>query len=210
MKLSNKKYDAVFILGGSLIKDNGVWRTCRFDEGDNFGVLGDVARVAAGNILFKKEITDRIIALGGKGQYKDNADFPTITSVIKKELVQLGVPPNQIEENLSDGTYGQLKTILEIANQRNWIKVAIISNEYHLPRISAMIKYAPNIGDLNNLADLISAEKILIDNDRTKWQKEIKEIYESAGMQRRIAIEQKGIQDIKTGKYKFRNSWLQK
>lgn len=203
MKLSNKNYDAIFILGGSLIKDNGIWRTCRFDESDNFGVLGDTLRVKAGSILFNQGITGHIIALGGKGQYKDVTDFPTLSSIIKKELVQFGIPPNQIEENLSDGTYGQLKTILEIVRQRNWTKVGIISNEYHLPRISAMIEYAPNTGDLKNMADLISAEKILIDHVPKRWQKEIKEAYESTGMQNRIAMEQKGIKDIKDGKYKF-------
>lgn len=200
---TEKHYNAIFILAGSLVKEGEMWRTCNFNEGDNFGVLGDTVRVLAGSLLFKNGATNHIIALGGKGQYKDTPNFPDISSVIKKELIQLDIPSDHIEVNLSDGTSAQLITIKEMASQRRWKKVGIVSNRYHLPRIGSMIEHFSKIKDLKTTADLISAEEVLINYDPERWQDEIKRAYEKDGMKNRIAMEQKSIKDLKEGKYKL-------
>ena len=87
----------IVILAGGLVKDINGWRTTWFDEMDNFGALGDRFRVLAGAYTYQnaqKENQDAwLIACGGKGQLQSISDAPTISSVIKKELIELGVPP---------------------------------------------------------------------------------------------------------------------
>ncbi len=204
MKFLKNHYDAVCILGGGLKKEGGVWRTPRFDEGDNFGPTGDNIRVIAGSYLLKQGLTSHLIASGGRGQYKDIPEAPTLASVIKKELIDLGVEPDNIEEEGQSGnTYQQLKALQDIVVQRGWDSIGIISNRYHLPRIQAMIEYGPRLSGLNRVVNLISAENVLLTYAPSEWKKIIEEAYRSNSMKKRIKLETAGVNDIKNGKYKF-------
>jgi len=104
----------IAVLGGGLIKDkDGRWRTTNFDEaGDEFGTLGDRLRVEAAACLYERYPGSLFVASGGQGQYADQADVPTVASVIKRELIELGVPEQQIilEEN-SGSSWRQLLEI---------------------------------------------------------------------------------------------------
>jgi hypothetical protein len=204
MKFSEKNYDVIFILSGGLKKDGNVWRTNKFNEGDNFGATGDTIRVIAGSYLFNHRLAPYIIASGGKGQYKDIADAPTVASVMNRELIALGIPADKIEiEDQSGSTYQQLNTLVVWAKQKRWKSVAVISNEWHLPRIKAMIEHKQEINDCKNTVELISAESVLLAYEPKKWQKIIEDAYKSAGIKKRIAVEQQGIADIKNNKYKY-------
>ena len=153
----NKKYDALVILGGGLKKDKGIWRTTNYDEGDTFGIAGDRVRVVAGCFLFVNDFSDLLIASGGKGQYKDIPDCPTISEVIRKELIILGVPESKImEDNESGNTHQQLKFIKSFVKSRGMDRVGIVSNEWHLPRIEAMMQHSPYLEGLTRHVELIS------------------------------------------------------
>jgi len=203
--------NAIAILGGGLQKNkNGVWRTTNFTEGDNFGSLGDYLRVIAGNYLYKNDTRRLIIALGGKGQYKDNPDTPPISKIIRNELMELGIPvKNIILEKNSNNTYQQLIELQKIILNKNLTSIIIVSNKYHLPRVKTIIEYAGELKKLKIMMDnskikLESAEKIVIKYDAEKFNDIIKSAYAGEAMKLRISLEKKGIRQLKNGSYKLK------
>lgn len=195
------KLEIIVVLGGWLFKESdGSWRTMNFDELDGEGnASGDRVRVVAASFLSKKNPNLKIIVSGSRGRLIEE-DCPTLAKVLKKELIDLAVKPeNIIEEDRSTGTFGQLKESLAIVDQLGLSEIGIISNEYHLPRISEFLKYLKTDYDIK----LISAEQVAIENDPEFWKKEVEDAYSSPEMQKRIALEQKGLKDLKEGKYKF-------
>lgn len=197
----NQKLEIIIILGGWLFRESGgKWRTMNFNEIDDEGLVsGDRVRVVAASYLSKEKTNLKILVSGSKGRLS-HTDCPTLAAVLKRELVELGVDPrNIIEEDGSTGTFGQLKESLGIAKKLKFSRVGIVSNEYHLPRIRKILERIP---DLSCQIDLISAEKIAIQNDPEFWKQEVEDAYASEAMKKRIALEQKGIQDLQDGKYK--------
>lgn len=199
----DQKLEVIIVLGGWLLREpDGSWRTMNFNEIDGEGnASGDRVRVVAASFLSKKDPNLKIIVSGSQGRLSHVKDCPTLAAVLKKELIGPGVNPrNIIEEDKSTGTFGQLKESLGIAEKLKFLRVGIISNDYHLPRIGAILEHLPN---LNCRVELISAEEIAIKNDPEFWQKEVKDAYSSEAMKKRIALEQKGVKDIREGKYKL-------
>lgn len=200
--MNNEK--AVVILGGSLKKDKaGRWRTTSFSEGDDFGTLGDRLRVIAGEYLYKEE--DRpIFVLGGPGQLKDMG-APAVSETMKQELMERGVPAENIFIEVESGsTWQQLQELKRLIQEHALGGLTVISNEYHLPRIQAMIEKDGELNALlqNNQLKLESAESVLIARE-PRWEKSIRSAYERDDVRARIALEQKGVEDINEGRYKF-------
>jgi len=198
---------AIVIFGGGLSKGKGgTWHTTRFDEkGDQSGVLGDRLRVLAGKAMYDKNRNQQIIVLGGSGQLADVKGAPTVSEVIKRELMELGVPAGKIfTETFSKNTYTQLIELKKILGLERYDKIVIISNDYHLPRIKIMMEkdefFAERLG--GNSFKLVSSEKILLKHNPKKWSGVIKNAYESRGMRNRIKREEKGVRMLKEGKYK--------
>lgn len=200
-----KYYNAIFILGGGLKKDGDNWRTANFDEGDDFGATGDSIRVIAGSYLFKHGLTDHIIVSCGPGQYRNRPEIPNVASVMKQELVTLGIPIDKIEiENLSNNTYQQLKAAQSVAIQRKLKLIGIVSNKWHLPRVQAIIDRGPEINNLREVSKLIDAEDVLLNYAPNEWHKIIETAYKSEGIKKRMALEQKGLRDILERRYIFK------
>lgn len=197
----------IVILGGGLIKEDGKWRTTNFNEkGDNFGALGDRLRVIAGSYLYKNNPEVFIIASGSKGQLKDIPDAPAVSEILKKELIELGVPKEKIiEENKGGNTFQQLQKIKRIIEENCFKKVIIISNEWHLPRVEAMIKYDSDLAKMleEKKIEIKSAEKICFKYEPEKWQDIINTAYNSEEIIKRIELEKRGVEQIKNGTYKF-------
>ncbi len=200
-KDKNKK-DVIVILGGGLVKDkNGSWKTRGLNEGGKVG--GEQIRVLAGYYLYKNSKNSLILASGGKGKRLHEPTTVTISSVIKRELVELGVPKQKIiEDKKSLTTFQELKLTKKLIKEYD--KVFVISNRYHLPRIRAMITYIPELKILKNKVGLISGENIVIKHDPSKWKKIISKAYSTANMEKRIAQEKEGIKALKSGSYKFK------
>lgn len=198
------RLDVLIVLGGWLVQEpDGKWRTTNFSELDGEGnISGDRVRVVAAALLYKRYPNIKIIVSGSRGRLSHLADCPTLSAILKKELIELAVKPESIiEEDRSSGTYQQLKNSYEIAKKLRLSAVGIVSNEYHLQRIRAFLERIPGIYWPG--LELISAEKIAIENDPDQWEQEIKTVYASNAMEKRIALEQKGVQDLKEGKYKL-------
>ncbi len=194
--------EVIIVLGGGLFREsNGNWRTTTFDEGDEYGKLGDRLRVVAASYLSKDDPNLKLIVSGGKGQLTEIPGCPTLSVVLRKELIELGISAeNIIQENTAYNTYQQLKNSLALVQELNLYQVGIISNEYHLPRIAIFLESIPRP---KIHIKLISSEKILIDKDPANWESYIRNAYASEAMKQRITLEQKGIQDLREGKYKL-------
>jgi len=141
------------------------------------------------------------------GQNEKISGAPTLASILAEELQALGVPPeNIIREERSGSTHQQLIEVAKILRDKGIESAGIISNDFHLPRIEEFIKNDPELRQLFKGREIIimSAEKIALAHDRERWEKEIKAAYESEAMRRRIELEERGVTDIRQGRYKFR------
>lgn len=213
----NQKIDAIVILGGGLVKDKNGWRTIRFSDMKNNSavtdVFGDNLRVLAGYFLYKnfkdKKYNPVILVSGGRGYLRKVKGAPCVAEVLKKELLELGVPDGGIiEENKSDNTYQQLEKISVMILKNKWKNIIIISNRYHLPRVRAFIE---NIKDLeffrrqlkNKKIHLLSAEDVVLKHDSKKWGSIIARAMKSRWMKERIVLEKQGIVQLRAGLYRL-------
>ncbi len=198
----------IVILGGGLVKNpDGTFRTTTFDDvGDHNGILGDRLRVEAAYYLYQDDPERIIIASAGQGIFNDLGEHPDIAAVIKKEVMQLGVPENKIiEENSSNTTWQQLVNLKKILQTKNVAETLIVTNQWHLPRIQAMIENNQDLGDFYQLINcqLIDAEKTVLKADPDKWRKNIHAAYQSQAMQERLELENQGLEQIKQGTYNY-------
>ena len=88
-KVAKIKLEVLIVLGGGLFREpNGVWRTTNFNEaGDEYGKLGDRLRVVAASYLGRNNHDLKLIASGGRGQLTEIPGYPTLSTILKKELV---------------------------------------------------------------------------------------------------------------------------
>lgn len=204
-----KQIKTIVILGGGLFKDSaGRWRTTLGEEeGDKFGPTNDRLRVLAAAALWEKDKNLIVVASGGQGQLKGSLPPDlTVAKVIKSELTDLGLPAEKItEEEKSGSTYGQLLALAEMIEKGEILgEISIISNEWHLPRIKAMIEHS----DLKETfaekkINLVAAEEVLLQLKTKEWKEFIEKTRNNPAMKKRLDIEAKGVEQIKNGTYKF-------
>jgi uncharacterized SAM-binding protein YcdF (DUF218 family) len=203
----NKVKKAIIVMGGGLVEKKNHWKTIDLGEGgDKFAISNDRWRVDAAFELWKTRPDYFIIASGGKGQLKKISGAPNISSVVKRELIELGVSETSIiEESISGSTFSQLKEIAILAFKKKFTDLIIISNEWHVPRIEAMLEHAPGLSSaFSSLkVTLVSAESVLLKVDSDKWQTRILKARNGPEMKKRFALEEKGVQEIKAGTYKY-------
>lgn len=203
-----KNSTAIFILSGSLFREqDGRWRTTMWsDDGkSNFLVLGDRLRVVAGALLYEHHEGDVIIASGGVGLLAD-AGVPPVADVLKKELIELGVPNDVILTDRESGkTWSQLQVLKRLMHSHGFKRCMIVSNDYHLPRIAAMIEYDKELRQFFHagVITLRSAEDILFQYQPDQWRDIIYTAKESALMKQLAASEARGVEQIQNGSYKF-------
>ena len=210
----NIVFNAIAVLGGNLVKDqSGKWRTTNFEEGDIFGALGDRLRVVAAHKFYighqKTNPNLSIIVSGSNERVDPEGAAPPIAEILKKELIELGVAPDRIlEDKKSTGTRQQLEGLEKLSAKLNLESVAVLSNQYHLPRILAIIEHDPLFVNLKKMLEakkliLVSAEKVLLDHDCVNWEQIITRAYESDSMKQRIKLEEDGVRQIQSGAYKY-------
>ena len=199
----------IYILGGGLSKEkDGSWQTTSyFEGGDTIGVLGDRIRIDAGAYRFIEDPENTVLMpSGGFGYNPLYASTPTISSVMKKELLSLGVLETAIiEENESNSTFEQLQAVIQLKNSKKYGTIEILTNRYHVDRVRAMIIHLPELKELRDKEVFVSsAEEISLEHDMEKWKTIIEKAYSSKGLLARIASEKKGIKDLENGKYIIR------
>lgn len=186
----------LFILSGSLRKDvAGVWHTTMWGDQSEFLVLGDRLRIEAGALLYKHNPETQIVVLGGCGTLCV-AGAPVMSSVMKRELVELGVPADTItEESITRNTMEQVRYIQSLVTSHLPSgELVILSNQYHLPRIQAMLGASS--------AKLLGAEDVLLQYDPEKWRGVIETAEQSSRMKEIIAAERQGVEAWRKGEYR--------
>jgi len=202
----NKK-EAIIILSGGIKKNkDGNWVSSELK--DTEVSPGGKSRVIAASYLFNDDSERFIITTGQVGSEKlaQENKHPNISVILKKELIELGVPEQKIiEENNSNNTFEQLSESVKVIKEHSFEHIIFISNRYHLSRIEAMIEKIPELKELLSSGELEfkASEEILIEKD-PKWKEEIDRAYSTEAMKERIALEEKGVRDLKEGKYKLR------
>ena len=75
-----------------------------------------------------------------------------------------------------------------------------------MPRVQAMIEHDGELKQMLQYGqiELLSAEEICIEHDSQKWKAIVEKAYESELIKKIIRLEQKGVEDIKNGVYKFK------
>lgn len=198
--------DAFVILCGGLVKTpDGNWRTTTFDDlGDHVGILGDRLRIDAASYLYLDIPTARFIVSGGKGHLQINPNAPAMAPIMRKELLEIGVPDDHIiVDDKTNGTYRQIMAIERYRKEYGFNAFGVISNDFHLSRIDAMCKHLEPLPRLliHIQITLISAEQVCIGADKKYWEPIIHKVYQSDAMKKRITLEQKGVADIIAGHY---------
>lgn len=197
--------EAIFVISGGFKRNEaGEWSSSDFEISD-CGPMGSNIRMLAGWYLYKENPDRIIITSGGRGEC-DNL-LPrelTLSAILKRELLELGVPEEHIiEENQGDNTYQQLVALGYIIKQYKFKIVLIVSNAHHLPRIEAMLQYKQELSEVKKAAKIVSADQIVIAND-SLWKAIIEEAYSREPTLSTIKKEVKGTSQIKDGTYKFK------
>lgn len=201
----------IFVLGGGIKKEpNGRWHSTSYsDAGDKFGLDGHRLRLEAAALLWKDEPESVIVVSGGKGQLAIIPGAPTVSSVMKDELVSMGVPEEAIiEENRSANTFENLKFMAEKVMELGGAEhVVIISNDYHLPRIKTMIEINHELKAFASsvFLEFSAAEDVLLGHDSKSWKEIIEKARASDAYKKRVELEKKGVEDIKSGRYQYKN-----
>ncbi len=203
--------NAIAVLSAGVKKNNaGKWVSTDLTKEDNkLGAPGGKLRVIAASYLYKEYPEAIVIAIGGRGWdvKDDESSRPDLSEILKRELMELGVPKYGIlEENKSNKTFEQLKELKKIIDCEKFSETTIITNDYHLARVKAMMEYDNELNELivSGRIALQSAEDILLKYDKENWQNTIEKMYNSEEMKKRIEMENKGVEQIKKGVYKFK------
>ena len=200
--------DAIVVLAGG-IKENPSGRWVSTDltaEDDILGAPGGKLRVLAAVVLALHKYQNAVvIACGGKGYDVPKGTpeaRPICAEILRDELVESDVPIARIllEKN-SNTAYQQLQELDKLVAERQWRSIIIIVNRYSLSRVRATLetKFPKLIGS----TELLSAEDVLLDADRTKWEALFTEAYASAWLTKRIEKEKQGELQIRVGTYRF-------
>lgn len=196
------------VLGGMLEKDaSNHWRSVGYDFTDMEAGERHCFRVIAAMYLWKDDRSSRIIVLGGRGQLNDVLPKDiSISSVLKEELVSHVVDDTAIMEEKSSGnTFEQLQWLANLNTVKEHL--AIISNDWHLPRIRAMITHLPSLQALHFLpVTLISAEKVLLGHDYDRWSQLVENATASDQMSILLQKEADGVRAIIEGRYVFQKN----
>ncbi|MCK5295531.1 MAG: YdcF family protein [Alphaproteobacteria bacterium] len=204
--MKEKKIGIVVLSAGVKKDKKGNWVSTGFDIEDfDLGAPGGILRVLATSYLCKEDFKCKIIASGGRGWDVKNDELtrPDLSTILKNELIKLGISDNNIiEESRSNKTFEQLIEIDKMISKMNFDKMFVITNDYHVKRVSAIINYLKQINNKDKMK-VVSAEEICIKYDSKKWKSMIEKAYVTSGMKEIIKMEENGQKDIKKGKYNF-------
>ena len=148
---------------------------------------------------------------------------PTMASVIREELERRGVAASRIsEETRSFSTITQLiEMVNDIVNNYNsddgqvkWQNVAVMTNEYHQPRMKAMFNNLETIIEDQKFQDTLSQFRKMGINitficaesvmrlQSPKFVSYLNKVEQSPQFKETLAGEAKGLADLMAGKYK--------
>lgn len=205
-------HDAVIILCGGLYKKpDGTYAPTSYKHCDEFGMLGGQIRITAAIEIYLHEQATTFCFSTGVSQKQISKFGTTVPSeasiyrdVFLDQLKQHTRPvqPQIFLDETSVNTTSNLQEVISLAQKKNWISLAIISNDYHIPRITQLYSLVQKQLSATSIeATFLSAEKIVQRYQPNRYDAEIAAAYNTKEGLQRIINEQKGVQDIMQKKY---------
>ncbi len=205
----------VALVGGHILADTAGFRTSTYTPADlanPYGIFGDNLRGEASAVLYRAapERTQVVVLGGVTPLHKEMPDAPHLSAVIKEEMIAAGVPAWAITEIDMDpvcGTFRQLTELAKfLAQTRRVEDVLIVSNDWQLPRIKAMIVFRDELMLLRShepRTRCVAAEDVLVGTNPERWYDEICAAYNTPAVRATIAKELNGAKMIADGTYQF-------
>lgn len=195
----------VCILGGEVVPvsdDRGEvlrFRSIKGSEENKFGAIPAFERVLAGAALWRANPNVVLIPSGGKSATGvSNKEAPQVADIMMSELIEEGVPKNNIiTEPESSVTADNLLFCAKIIKKMDFKpeEIGIITNYWHFGRVSTTLLLLKK-EDVYPLAigvtKLLSAERILMNEDTDKWGPYFMNLENTEGMRKTLEAEAKG------------------
>jgi hypothetical protein len=182
---------------------DGKWQTSGVDDpGDHAGATFDRFRVLATSVLAVQYPQAKLLLSSG-ARYPDT---PSGATVAARELTELGVDPGRfILEEHSQSVHGQLYEIGKMAVTQKFGHMLLVTNDWHHPRVVAMIKHAPHVEMWKDLSwESISAEQVMLDSGNSIWQKMVAAERVHPKYVERVEMEEQGVRQVVEGTYKYK------
>lgn len=180
------KYNYLIVLSGKIIKTPAGFVMPDIYDGI---YQGGKERLDTASQLFMQGKVEKIIVVGGKieGSSKENS------AVMQKYLLQQNIPENNIIQVPSkSSTLGNAAAIKKYFSRKQIekVKIGLLTSKYHLPRAMKIFeKYGLNF-------EPIAAEEMIMN------PLDIKKLYQSLAMKKRIKLEKRGLKALEEGRYK--------
>ena len=183
---------------------DGVWRTSGVDDpGDHAGATFDRFRVLAVSWLAERYPKSLIIVSSGAQHH----DTPSGAAVSARELAELGVAKKRmLLEERSQSVHQQLHYIGCMALEKRLGPLLVVTNDWHLPRLKAMVEYAPNVGIWKEVIwEPIGAEQVMLESENKEWQNMVVAERAHPKYRERLAMEEQGVRQVKEGTYRYKS-----
>lgn len=189
----------ISVLGADVYKDqSGFWHSCDLNmRNSESSEPSESFRMHATAYLAKRGVL--IYAQGGLA----DDTHPPIGEVIEYELRELGIPKSLISiESHSKNTRSQLIQLQDFLRRKMPKTIIIVTNDWHIPRVKAMIEYLPEFKTLKSMDVVLeAAEAVLLKSDPEKWQPKIAKMRARPEMKAIIGLEKKGVHQLENGRY---------
>jgi hypothetical protein len=205
--MASDAYDAIVILGGGLRKEGNEYYPATYEDNDGFGMLGGHMRLRASFDLYQTKAADCFMFTTGiyeKNKARLGPEVPAESEVYAarfRELIGTRPTPEIVIETVATTTLTDLIEAFKVATERMWKQIAILSSEYHLPRVDALCTMLLRGKGRDLTVEFLSAERIVKECEPGTFDQEIDEAYRSESASQRARNEQQGLQDIRDGKY---------
>jgi uncharacterized SAM-binding protein YcdF (DUF218 family) len=195
------RYDAVIVLCGGLRRDGDGYHPASFTDSDGFGMLGSHIRVVAAADLYRAGYADVFVFATGVSRRlraRFGPQVPAEAAVYAEHFRDLaGDGPAILVETDSVNTAGNVAAIAGLAGRRGWRQVAIVTNEYHAPRVRELLRRA----GAPVTAEILSAEALVMAAWRGEYDAEINAGYASPAGLWRMVCERRGLADLYGDRY---------
>lgn len=211
--------DAIIIVSGAskFNEKKGRYEMGSYNDVDDSGlVTGGKDRDIAGAELYQAFPESTMVTTSRNM----DPSIPTYASIQKGELIRLGVPEEKIfEESESYRTVDGLKNTLLMAQDKGWGKLVYVTSPYHVPRVQAFLErivdFSSDEGEKTKLQQIREAltqgkmqVRIVSSDEILPFRSKHYETYFDAvkgleGYSKREESEQKGVDDIYQGRYKY-------
>ncbi len=207
--------DAIFLFSAGTVREIGedgliTYRSTKKNEGDAFGILWGEARVLATAELLMHFSKAIVVTTSFRAPNE-----PSHAEIIRDELKNISIDSNRIFlEEKSKDTLSQIGESLKLIVNKKWQKVAIVTNEYHIPRVTAMYEHFQDLVPQDEEAVdtiitarslgieivFVAAESILPYHDK-KFTAIIENVKKSQEYRKRLLNEKRGLEMVLSGEY---------